>query len=50
MELTYKGHYVGEGYPDIIIEMKQTKIVLELKATGNVGEKENHNLEITLIF
>ena len=44
VELRYKDHYVGEGYPDIIITMKQTKIVLELKATGNIGEKEKAQL------
>ncbi len=32
VELKYKDHYVGEGYPDIIIKIGKEKAVLELKA------------------
>jgi len=34
VELKYKDHYVGEGYPDIIVHFGKNKIVLELKAVG----------------
>ena len=29
VELTYKGHYVGEGYPDIIVNLGKKKLILE---------------------
>lgn len=44
IELTYKDHYVGEGYPDIIVKFGKEKIVLELKATGKLGGKEEFQL------
>lgn len=44
LELTYKDHYVGEGYPDIIIKQGKDRLVLELKATGKVGRKEELQL------
>ena len=40
LELTYRNYYVGEGYPDIIVKFGREKIVLELKATGKMGKKE----------
>lgn len=40
VELKFKDHYVGEGYPDLIIDVNGLKIVIELKATGKIGGKE----------
>lgn len=34
VELKYKDHYVGEGYPDIIVNFGGKKAILELKAVG----------------
>ncbi len=44
VELTYKNHYVGEGYPDVVMKMGKDKYVLELKAAGKIGEKEEQQL------
>lgn len=40
VELKFKDHYVGEGYPDLIVDLNGIKIVLELKAIGKLGGKE----------
>lgn len=40
VELKFKDHYVGEGYPDLIVDLNGIKLVLELKATGKIGGKE----------
>ena len=40
VELKFKDHYVGEGFPDLIIRANGVKIVVEFKATGKVGGKE----------
>ena len=40
VELKFKEHYVGEGYPDIIVDVNGNKLVVELKATGKLGGKE----------
>ncbi len=40
VELKFKDHYVGEGYPDLIVNVNGLKMVLELKATSKVGGKE----------
>ena len=42
--IRYKNYYVGEGYPDIIARFGREKIVLELKATGKIGGKEEMQL------
>jgi len=34
VELKYKDHYVGEGFPDIIVNFGKDKVVIELKAVG----------------
>ena len=34
IELKYKDHHVGEGYPDIIVHLGNERMVLELKAVG----------------
>ena len=44
VELTYKNHYVGEGYPDLIVKMGRDRLILELKATGKLGRKEETQL------
>ena len=40
VELKFRDHYVGEGYPDLIVDLNGLKLVLELKATGKLGGKE----------
>src|SRR3989338_3157318 len=43
VELKYKDHYVGEGYPDIIANLGKERVVLELKAVGGTlgaGEEQ----------
>jgi GxxExxY protein len=40
VELKFKDHYVGEGYPDLIVDVNGKKLVVELKATGKLGGKE----------
>ena len=32
VELKYKDHYVGEGYPDLVVQLEQEKVIVELKA------------------
>lgn len=46
VELKYKNHYVGEGYPDIIIDFSNEKVILELKAVGgNLGAAEEQQIK-----
>lgn len=46
VELKYKDHYVGEGYPDIIVDFGKDKIVVELKAVGGtIGAAEEQQIE-----
>lgn len=46
VELTYKGHYVGEGYPDIVVNYGKTKVILELKAVGSMlGPAEEQQIK-----
>jgi len=46
VELKYKDHYVGEGYPDIIVNFGKEKLVLELKAVGsNLGAAEEQQIK-----
>lgn len=42
VELKFKDHYVGEGYPDLIVDINGIKLVLELKAVNKVGGKEEN--------
>ncbi|MFO0704419.1 MAG: GxxExxY protein [Candidatus Andersenbacteria bacterium] len=44
VELTYKEHYVGEGYPDLIVGAVRHRLILELKATSKLGDKEEQQL------
>jgi GxxExxY protein len=46
VELKYKDHYVGEGYPDIIVHFGKEKVVLELKAVGgSLGPSEEQQIK-----
>lgn len=46
VELKYKDHYVGEGYPDIIVNFGKDRLILELKAVGgNVGPSEEQQIK-----
>jgi len=46
VELKYKDHYVGEGYPDIIVNFGKDRVVLELKAVGsNLGAGEEQQIK-----
>ena len=46
VELKYKDHYVGEGYPDIIAHFDGRKIIIELKAVGGeLGLPEEEQLK-----
>ncbi len=45
IELTYKGYYVGEGYPDLVLRLGREKIVVELKAiSGELGASEEQQI------
>jgi len=46
VELQYKDHYVGEGYPDIIVNFGKDRVVVELKAVGsNLGVAEEQQIK-----
>ncbi len=46
VELKYKDHYVGEGYPDLIVYLGKDKVILELKAVGgDLGPSEERQIE-----
>lgn len=45
VELRYKDHCVGEGYPDLIVRLGREKVVVELKAIGGtIGASEERQL------
>jgi len=45
IELTYKDHYVGEGYPDLVVCLGHDKIVVELEAvSGELGASEEQQI------
>src|SRR5438045_9145186 len=45
VELKYKDHYVGEGYPDLVIRCGEERIIVELKAVGgDLGASEEQQL------
>jgi len=47
VELKYKDHHVGEGYPDIIVHFGKEKLILELKAVGGaMGAAEEQQIRI----
>lgn len=46
VELKYRDHCIGEGYPDIIVKFGKEKIILELKAVGgNLGPPEEQQIK-----
>lgn len=46
IELKYKDHYVGENYPDIVVNFGKNKLILEFKAvSGNIGPAEEQQLK-----
>ncbi len=45
VELKYKNHYVGEGYPDLVVHLGNEKLIVELKAiSGELGASEEQQL------
>ena len=45
VELKYRDHYVGEGYPDLLVHLGKQKVVVELKAVSSeLGECEEKQL------
>lgn len=45
VELKYKNHCVGEGYPDLVVRSGRQKLVVELKAVGGeMGAAEEQQL------
>jgi GxxExxY protein len=45
IELKYKDHYVGEGYPDLVVHLGEEKLIVELKAiSGELGASEEQQL------
>ena len=46
IELKYKNHYVGEGFPDLVVNFGKEKIIIELKAiTSDLGAAEEQQLK-----
>lgn len=46
VELKYRDHYVGEGYPDLLVHLGKQKVVVELKAVSSeLGECEEKQLK-----
>ena len=46
VELKYKDHHVGEGYPDLVVHLGKDRIILELKAVGGeMGAAEEQQLK-----
>src|SRR2546428_5336461 len=44
VELKYKDHYVGEGYPDLVVHLGNERLI-ELKAiSGELGASEEQQL------
>jgi len=45
VELKYLDHYVGEGYPDLLVHLGKQTVVVELKAVSSeLGECEEKQL------
>jgi GxxExxY protein len=45
VELKYKDHYVGEGYPDLVVHLGEESLIVELKAiSGELGASEEQQL------
>ena len=46
VELKYKDHCVGEGYPDLVVTVGRERMVVELKAVGGqMGAAEEQQLK-----
>jgi GxxExxY protein len=46
VELKYRDHHVGEGYPDLIVRSGREKMVVELKAVGGeMGAAEERQIK-----
>ena len=46
VELRYKDHCVGVGYPDLVVNLDGEKVVVELKAVGSeLGAAEEQQLK-----
>jgi GxxExxY protein len=46
VELKYKDHCVGQGYPDLIVRLGNDRLVVELKAvSGELGAAEEQQLK-----
>ena len=46
IELKYKDHYVGEGYPDFVVHLNKIKCIVEIKAVGGeLGLPEEQQLK-----
>jgi GxxExxY protein len=45
VELKYKNHYVGEGYPDLVVHLAdESSVIVELKALCSIGRPEEQQL------
>jgi GxxExxY protein len=45
VELKYRDHCVGEGYPDLVVRLGREKMVVELKAIGGtIGASEEQQI------
>src|SRR5438445_8278443 len=45
LSMKYKEHYVGEGYPDLVVHLGNEKLIVELKAiSGELGASEEQQL------
>ena len=45
VELKYRDHCVGEGYPDLVVQQGREQIVVEFKAvSGELGASEEQQL------
>lgn len=36
VELRYQDHYVGEGFPDLVVDLGDGRLIIELKAVGSI--------------
>ncbi len=45
VELSYRSHCVGEGYPDLVVQLGRGKVIVELKAvSGELGAAEERQV------
>lgn len=46
VELRFRDHYVGEGYPDLVVYLGRQQVIVELKAVSSeLGECEEKQLK-----